>query len=126
MSIFYLVPPIRSCREYMERCHRKRDGIYRLTVVNDEENESYNTYCDMTRNEGGWTLVLTSKNAGDWTAESILGRQDENPSLQNDFSILRRADDITSIVEDADFDYRLEAGEPGEFGGIWRAPAGYK
>lgn len=109
----------------MERCHRGRDGIYKLNVVVDDETESFNTYCDMTRNDGGWTLLLTSKSAGDWTKETMLNRGDDNPSLQSDFSILNRGDDIATIVDD-EFEYRLEAGEPGEFGGIWRAPAGYK
>lgn len=120
------VPPIRSCREYFDRCNRRRDGIYRLTSPSDEDTESFKTYCDMTRNDGGWTLLVTSKDADNfWTAESIKNRGGDNPSLQADFSILSRADDIAGIV-DGDFEYRLEAGEPGQFGGIWRAPKEYK
>ena len=61
----------------------------------------------------------------EWNVNTIKNRNTENPSLQSDFSILSRGDEITRIVQ-GEFEYRLEAGEPGQFGGIWRAPADYK
>lgn len=122
---FSIVPPIRSCREYYDRCNRRRDGVYRLTTSGGDE-ESYKTYCDMSRNKGGWTLLVTSKMPGtEWTSDSVKSRNGDNPSLKSDFSILSRGDEITSIAN-GDFEYRLEAGEPGQFGGIWRAPSSYK
>ena len=45
--------------------------------------------------------------------------------MQSDFSILGRANDITAIM-DEEYEYRLEAGEQGQFGGIWRVPPSYK
>ena len=121
----HAVPPIRSCREYYDRCNRRRDGVYRLTTSGGDE-ESYKTYCDMSRNKGGWTLLVTSKMPGaEWTSDSVKSRNGDNPSLKSDFSILSRGDEITSIAN-GDFEYRLEAGEPGQFGGIWRAPSSYK
>ena len=79
----------------------------------------------MNRNQGGWTLIITSETAGDWDENSVLFRGNDNPGLQSDFSILNRADAILSIVNNS-FQYRLEAGDLGQFGGIWEAPAGYK
>lgn len=97
-----------------------------MTSASDQDTESFKTYCDMSRNDGGWTLLVTSKASdSQWNENTIKDRGGDNPSLQTDFSILSRADDITGIV-DGDFEYRLEAGEPGQFGGIWRAPKEYR
>ena len=80
----------------------------------------------MSRDKGGWTLLVTSKMPGaEWTADTVKSRNIDNPSLKSDFSILSRGDEITSIGS-GDFEYRLEAGEPGQFGGIWRAPSTYR
>ena len=79
----------------------------------------------MTRDEGGWTLLVTSKTAGGWTEDNLNDRGGDSPSMQSDFSILGRANGITSIMDD-EYEYRLEAGEQGQFGGIWRVPPSYK
>lgn len=48
----------------------------------------------MTRNGGGWTLLLTSASRQGWNAQNILDRNVNKPSLTEDFSILGQADNI--------------------------------
>jgi hypothetical protein len=79
----------------------------------------------MTRNGGGWTLVLTSTHSG-WTAAEVLSMNGGSPSLGNDYSILKDADAIKgSSGASANFEYRIEASERGRYGGIWSAPSSY-
>ena len=66
------------------------DGFYILHTPN----KTVSTYCDMTRNGGGWTLLLTSASRQEWNASNVLDRNGSNPSLTEDFSILGEADNI--------------------------------
>ena len=67
-----------------------QDGFYNIQPVD----QSVSTYCDMTRNGGGWTLLLTSASRQGWNAQNILNRNANKPSLTEDFSILGQADSI--------------------------------
>lgn len=64
----------------------------------------------MSRDGGGWTLLVTSR-TNTWTAQNITLRNIMTPSLTQDYSMLKYADDIKNNINVAGttFEYRLEA-----------------
>lgn len=70
------------------------DGIFTIKPPGHHE---VKTYCDFTTEGGPWTLLLTSKTRTGWDADKIKQRNSDNPSLQNDFSILGFADAIKNF-----------------------------
>ncbi|XP_068727258.1 uncharacterized protein [Montipora capricornis] len=120
-------PVIHSCRRLLslgrETGVQFPDGVY---TINPDGKGPVNTYCDMTRDGGGWTLLVTS-HTNTWTANNLKERNTKQPTLNGDFSILNKADDIknTLMAEGDWFEYRIEANERGRWGGIWRAPRDY-
>ena len=64
----------------------------------------------MTRDGGGWTLLVTS-HTNSWKAQNVKLRNANYPKLTDDFSILQYADSIKNNkdVTGTTFEYRLEA-----------------
>ena len=88
------------------------DGVY---DVSPSPKVVLRVYCDMTRNGGGWTLIVSS-HSDTWTRDKVLLYHEERPQLHKDYSILKFADLFknTYLVNDT-FNYRLEAEFLGEF-----------
>ena len=86
-----------------------------MYTINPDGKGPVNTYCDMTRDGGGWTLLVTS-HTNTWTAINVKERNTKQPTLNGDFSILNKADDIkkTLMAEGDWFEYRIEANERGK------------
>ena len=93
------------------------DGVY---TINPDGKGPVNTYCDMTRDGGGWTLLVTS-HTHTWTANNVKKRNQNQPTLNGDFSILYKADEIKNSlnVEGDWFEYCMEANERGTFVSVY-------
>ena len=85
------------------------DGIYGI-YPHGLSKPPVMAYCDMSRDGGGWTLLVTSR-TNTWTKDNVRLRNPESPSVTNDYSILKYADDIKDSlkVTGNKFEYRLEA-----------------
>jgi len=89
------------------------DGVYEI-YPNGLSNQPIKAYCDMSRDGGGWTLLVAS-HRGTWSKDDVTLRNADKPSLTGDYSMLKYADVIKNnlnVVGDT-FEYRLEAQERG-------------
>lgn len=94
------------------------DGVY---TINPDGKGPVNTYCDMSRDGGGWTLLVTS-HTNTWTAKNLRKRNQNKPTLNGDFSILYKADVIKNSLNVGGewFEYRIEGNERGKRGPCYR------
>ncbi|XP_066293015.1 uncharacterized protein [Branchiostoma lanceolatum] len=101
-----------------------KDGFFMINVYG---NVTYTpVYCDMESDpKAGWTLLVTSRSMAGWNKDNILSHNEGTPSLNADYSILGKADQIKMGTSANVVQYRLEAGSPGHWGGVWEAPVDY-
>jgi len=100
-----------SCRQLQqignEKNHYYPDGVYKINPTGSRE---ILAYCDMSRDGGGWTLLVAS-HTNSWTANNVILRNANSPQLHSDHSILQFADSIKDNINvgGSKFEYRLEA-----------------
>ncbi|RMX54469.1 hypothetical protein pdam_00013189 [Pocillopora damicornis] len=117
-------PKVISCRHLQqvgeETNHNYPDAVYKIYPTGSQP---IMAYCDMSRDGGGWTLLVTS-HTNSWMAQNVKLRNANSPKLTDDYSILQYADSIKDNIKVAGstFEYRLEAQSRGRWGGIWKAP----
>jgi hypothetical protein len=106
------------------------DGIYWIANQNINGGTPFKIYADMTRNGGGWTLIVANS-VNQWTYAQAQSVNAGNPptDLYNlsaqggKYSILSYADYIKKSA--SGFQYRIEAETLGESGGIWTSNQEY-
>uniref|UniRef100_A0A8C5WMD3 Fibrinogen C-terminal domain-containing protein n=1 Tax=Leptobrachium leishanense TaxID=445787 RepID=A0A8C5WMD3_9ANUR len=114
-----------SCKEIIEADKNAKDGIYTLTSQNGV---SYQTFCDMTTNGGGWTLVASIHEnnifgkctAGDrWSSQQ--GSDESNPEGDGNwanYATFGTAEGATSDDYKNPGYYDISAGNLG----LWHVP----
>jgi hypothetical protein len=106
-------------------------GLYWIQNENINNGDPIQIYADMTRDGGGWTLILANSNTNDWNVNNALNFNGATPpsdplnltSLNGHYSIVSYADYIKKSP--SGFQYRIEATNPGEWGGVWTANDSY-
>jgi hypothetical protein len=120
-----------SAYQILEDYPNSQSGLYWIQNENINGGDPIRIYADMTRDGGGWTLILANSNTNDWNASNASSFNATTPpstpldlsSLNGHYSIVGFADYIKRSP--SGFQYRIEAGTPGEWGGVWTARQNY-
>ena len=105
-----------SCRHLQQIAQERNryypDGVYKINPTGSQE---IMAYCDMSRDGGGWTLLVAS-HTNSWKAQNVRLRNENFPQLYGDYSILKHADVIKDNINivGSKFEYRLEAQSRGK------------
>lgn len=110
------------------------DGLYWISNPNINSGSPVQIYADMTRDGGGWTLIVANATNIGWDATNTLLANSTNPPTDptysgaignsaSKYSILAWADYLKK--SDSGFQYRMEANTYGRWGGIWTANQPY-
>ncbi|KAJ7351655.1 hypothetical protein OS493_036205 [Desmophyllum pertusum] len=98
-------------RHETEDCHTESCPARKRTIkIYPKGAKPVMAFCDMSRDGGGWTLLVTS-HTNSWASNNVKIRNADSPKLDDDYSILQYADSIKGNINVAGskFEYRLEA-----------------
>lgn len=86
----------KSCMDVLSRSFQEKQpyksGVYKINVGNN----IIETYCDLDRYGGGWTLVTKVSSGNGWTKETLLERNSNNVN-SNEFSIFKFIDKMKHL-----------------------------
>ena len=99
------------------------DGLYWIANSNIISGTPFQIYADMTTDGGGWTLIMTNSTKIGWSNANAIALNTGTPSITSNYSIIGWADYIKRSA--SGFQYMIDAGTRGSFGGIWTANGDY-
>jgi hypothetical protein len=108
------------------------DGFYWIKNANINGGTPFKIYADMTTAGGGWTLILKNSSNSVWTYANAISYNTQIPYTSNaditstgtvSYSIIGWADYIKKSA--SGFQYMIDAGTRGSYGGIWTANGSY-
>jgi hypothetical protein len=108
------------------------DGFYWIKNPNFNSGNPVKIYADMTTSGGGWTMILKNSSNSVWTYANTIAYNREIPFTSTSqvnststasYSIIGWADYIKRSA--SGFEYMIDAGSRGRYGGIWTANGAY-
>ena len=117
-----------SAYQILEDYPNSPSGLYWIQNENINGGDPIQIYADMARNGGGWTLILANGSLAGWNGDNAINLNSSTPpadpfNLTANYSIIEFADFIKK--SQSGFQYRIEAKNPGEWGGVWTANQNY-
>lgn len=87
----------KSCKEIMTLMGNPADGVYTIDSDGAGAGTSYQTYCDMTTDGGGWTRIFRHNVAGGYFATTAeAASKNTNDATNNLYSVLNKIPDFIS------------------------------
>ncbi|XP_070563202.1 uncharacterized protein [Ptychodera flava] len=110
----------KTCLKRLEKARTDGETVHNgVYTIEPKTGLLINVYCDMTRNNGGWTLLLTAKSRSDWAKINLQNLNAGTPSLLENHSILQYINDIRDNSGSSNVQLRLEGGDTERNGGIY-------